>query len=305
METILHIGAHRTATSTLQRLISRNAGALASSGVAVWTPDRTRGGLLAGVMGDPGRRDPRRDLLAHRSAGRVAMHRSRLAGQGIHRLIVSDENMLGGLRENLALARLYPSAGARMARVAQAIPEVTQVHMSIRSPDTWWTSVFAFLMTRGFGPPDRATLDAILRGRRSWRHVIEDAAAALPRARISVASYEEWGHRPAEIFDAMTGLPPEHGGAAIVNATPPVALLQQRLHDEGSDDVLPVLGASYAPFGPDDRAALRAAYADDLAWLRDGADGLAEFRTRAARTAPPSDRKGRHHGRRSVAGPPR
>ncbi|MEM7642776.1 MAG: hypothetical protein AAF366_09630 [Pseudomonadota bacterium] len=292
----LHLGAHRTASSTLQRLLERNADRLAAQGVAVWTPQRTRSGLLTGVMGDPGRVGGRRDEQAQRAAGRVSMLRADMTNAGIDRLVVSDENMLGGLRENILLGRLYPSVSARMHRLIQALPGVNRICLSVRSPDTWWASAFAFLMTRGFAPPDGATIEAVLRARRGWRHVIEDIAAACPDAALDVWSFEERGKDPAGVYELLTGQVPSRSGVPVLNAAPTLAALRARLADEGWIGTLPGLGDSYAPFDPDARAGLRAAFAEDLAWLRDGADGIARYHG-AGTTAMPRLGKGPRHER--------
>ncbi|UWQ20654.1 hypothetical protein [Jannaschia sp. W003] len=301
MELILHLGAHRTATSSLQRLLDLNEAALAAAGVAAWTPRLTRSGVMAGLMGDPGRRDARRDLAAFRSAGRVSLRQEALAARGVRRLVISDENMLGGLRENRALAKLYPTAAARLERVTAALGAPARVHLAIRAPDAWWTSAFVHLMLRGHRPPDADTLAAAVRARRGWRQVVEDVAAAFPGAALSVWSYEDWGARPGETFEHVTGVAPARAGVPVVNGSPTAAALQQRLGEEGHAASLPALAGAYAPFTPDQRAELRARHADDLAWLADGADGLAEYRSRGALIPRASDRKGSPHGRRRHA----
>ena len=290
----LHLGAHRTGTSTLQRLLSLNAAMLRAGGVAVWGPERTRDGLFAGVMGDPGNATARRDVQAHRAAGRIAMLRSELARDGIGRLVVSDENALGGLRENLLLGRLYPSVGPRLRRVSAALPGIDRVVLSIRSPDMWWASAFAFLMTRGFAPPDAVTIEAILRARRGWRQVIEDVAEALPGAALTVWTHETMASRPDAAFVGLAGLAPARRHAPLLGMSPPLAALQARLRDEGCMDVLPQVGGHYAPFDPDARAMLRDLYHDDLAWLRDGADGRVDTQIQAPAERPSRDRRPRY-----------
>ncbi|GIT90536.1 hypothetical protein JANAI62_09910 [Jannaschia pagri] len=294
----LHLGAHRTATSSLQRQLARRIDLSRQNSVAVWTPNITRGGLLAGLMGDPGRQDARRDAMANRAAGGVSMRRQGLSDAGVTRLVISDENMLGGLRENVLLGRLYPTAGARLRRLASAVPGIDHIALALRSPDTWWASTFAFLMTRGFAPPDRTTLDAILRSRRGWRAVIEDLNAALPRARISVWLHEEMAPQPDAVCDLLTGVTATSAGQAPkLNASPGVVALRQRLREEGCMTEIDGVGDSYAPFTPDERAALRDAYGEDLAWLRGGADGLATLVTRRSQDTVPRDRKGSGYGR--------
>ena len=298
MDVILHVGAHRTASSAAQRLLERGAGAARARGVEVWTPRQTRAGLLSGVLGDPSRDDPRRDALAHRAAGRIAMRRAALTREGATRLVISEENLLGGLRENAALAKLYPSARARLARAARALPGLAELHLAIRSPDMWWTSAFAFLITRGAPPPSDDAIDAVARARRGWRQVVEDAAAAMPQARLVVWSYEGAG-RPEAVANRLTGLrlPPLR---AAIAASPSATALEARLAAEGWPATLPRVGDVWAPFPPDLRATLRDRYAEDVEWLASGADGLAEWVPGRSGADLPGTR-GRRHGRRRHA----
>ncbi|WP_298430970.1 hypothetical protein [uncultured Jannaschia sp.] len=294
----LHLGAHRSASSSLQRLLERNETHLGRCGTAIWTPRRTRAGLLTGVLGDPGRQEARRDAAAHRAAGRVAMLRHEMSGQGMSRLIVSDENGLGGLRENVLMARLYPTVSGRLARLSLVLPGIDRVCLCIRSPDSWWSSAFAFLMTRGFAPPDRATLDAIVAARRGWRDVIADLAAALPDARLTVWDYDGLGGHPETAYAHMTGHAARYADAGRVNASPGLADLRARLRDEGCFETVAGEGDRFMPFAPAARDRLRTRHAADLAWLRAGADGLATY-IEGARDddAPRDDGKGRRHER--------
>ncbi|WGH78047.1 hypothetical protein [Jannaschia ovalis] len=294
----LHLGAHRTATSSLQHLLERDAAPLARAGVAVWTPRRTRAGLLTGVLGDPGRQAASRDRAAHRAAGRVAMLRSEMAALGLTRLVLSEENALGGLRENLLMARLYPSAAPRLERLARAVPGIDRVCLAIRSPAAWWTSAFAFLMTRGFAPPDRATLEAIASARRGWRQVIEDVARVFPGAEVAVWEFEGIGQKPVEAFAALTGRPPRPGPVRPLNAALPLGALRARLRAEGCMTPLPERGGRYAPFPPDLGAALDARHAAEVTWLRDGADGLATYIDGAHEDARTGQREEATHDRR-------
>ncbi len=68
------------------------------------------------------------------------------------------------------------------------------------------------------------------------------------------------------------------GGDRWCNHGARLADLRAYLDDIGADPAL-ARGADgrFMPFDPDQRAALRAQYAEDLAWLADGADGLADL----------------------------
>jgi len=110
---ILHLGAHRTATTTLQSGLERNATGLADLGLAVWTPRRTRSGLFSGLIHKPEDVTERIERLGHRATGVIRIEIERLARQGMRQLLISEENMLGAARNNLRCERLYPLVDER------------------------------------------------------------------------------------------------------------------------------------------------------------------------------------------------
>jgi hypothetical protein len=269
MDFTLHIGAHRTATTTLQRYLAEQKAALAQRGVAVWGPPHTRDGRLAGLLGDPGHVSTQRAALARRSGNRVRLAHQMLADTGHTRMILSEENLLGSLRENLGLGVLYPTAARRLVRLAEAI----------RSHESYWPSVIAHMLRRGFSMPDAEVLAHVSYVPRSWRDVIEDVAETFPGAEILVWSYERMGGLPHVAARALTGVPlavptrPLH-----LNASPSAEALRSALVFSDCDaSVIHAEGARFVPFSPSQRRGLRAAYADDIAWLTTGADGLATY----------------------------
>ncbi|MEM6372244.1 MAG: hypothetical protein AAF727_05635, partial [Pseudomonadota bacterium] len=107
MKVVLHIGAHRTATTSLLYYIRRHGDALRADGLGFWGPGRTRKGLFAGIQPTPG-------LGLHaarRAQGRILMQMQRAQANGVKTLLVSDENMMGSVRLNLRSSALYPDIG--------------------------------------------------------------------------------------------------------------------------------------------------------------------------------------------------
>ena len=50
MDILLHVGAHRTGTTSFQRYLADHADPIAAQGTCVWGPRQTRGGLFAGLF---------------------------------------------------------------------------------------------------------------------------------------------------------------------------------------------------------------------------------------------------------------
>jgi hypothetical protein len=301
MKLTLHLGAHRTGTSTLQRYMKQQCGLLEAQDVVVWTPAQTRDGRLTGLLGDPGRGSARRDDLARRSGNRVRIAQTLLAGQGVAHLVVSDENVLGSLRENIGLAALYPTAARRVSRLKTGLPAVDHVAVCVRSYDAYWTSAIGLQLTRGMPVPDRRHLDHLVTQSRRWRQVIAEVATTFAGARITVWSHERLAALPEISAGLLTGcrLPPADPGLHL-NATLRIDALRARLAVSGADgSVLRADHGRFAPFDDTQRRTLRAQYAEDIAWLRAGADGLATFYDRPALTwtAHTLQTEGNHHDR--------
>ncbi len=282
MDVILHLGAHRTASTSFQAYMRGNADQLAAHGIGFWGPWRTRNGLFNGVIPTPGRiSDERQYRLA---SGRIALACAKTAKSGMRQLVVSDENMLGAPRQNLRADCLYPDAAPRVANYLSAFGGgVERIVLSIRSPDYYWASCLAFAVARGHALPDAARLTALSQSRRGWRAVICDIASVAPAVPILVMTHEEFGGMPERRLWLMTGqriLPPMTHARQWLNRSPDLDHLRRSLRDRAAPTpettvTLPEGQGRWMPFNKHQQAAMREHYADDLFWLRAGADGLA------------------------------
>jgi len=278
MDITLHLGAHRTASTAFQYYLRENLNELKKHQIGVWGPLRTRDGLLRGVIPVPGALQSPAEQFS-RARGRIALHLRKLEDTGLQHLVVSDENMIGAPRRNLRDSRLYGGIGERMARYGAAFDgRISRVVLSIRSQDRYWSSVAAYSVGRGHKVPQADDLDRLVTTNRHWREVIADLACALPETQILVLPYEVFGGLPERKLTLMTGLtnPPMKHAREWINRAPSLSELRQVLRDrEETPDVLPPGEGRWDPFDHAQTMALREAYADDLFWLRAGADGHA------------------------------
>lgn len=278
MDVILHLGAHRTATTSFQHYLRGQGPWLAARGIGYWGPLRTRRSVLPGLF--PGRGAGWRGD-ARRAEGRVRMLTARAEARGLSQLLVSDENMLGSCQQCLRTGQLYPAAGERLARLGAAFGgRLARVVLTLRSPDHWWASAAALAVARGHAVPGVAARARIARGARSWRGVIEDLACALPQVEIRVRPFERAPGRPELLLACLTGAQAAPAPARPIwrNRAPELGRLRALTLEAGGDPAAlgpGPDGARYQPFTAAQGAALRAAYAEDLCWLDAGAGGLA------------------------------
>ena len=290
MKVILHIGAHRTATTSLQSYIRRHGTELRADGVGFWGPARTRKGLFAGIQPTPGLGR----AAARRARGRILLQMKKAQANDVRTLVVSEENMMGSVRLNLRKARLYPDIGERMSRYICAFDQrVDKIVLSIRGLDHYWASAMAYGVGRGHALPDRSHCAAVALHGRTWRDVIADVSCAAPLAQIEVIPFEVSAGRPDLMLSACTGhVSPRDAAPEWLNRSPNAQQLHALLTERGEDPKdVPNTPERWSPFDAAGRAALREAYADDMHWLVAGADGLASLteevdQTRAGKTLP-------------------
>lgn len=280
MDIYLHIGAHRTATTTFQKYLMRNSKVLASTGLAVWGPKRLRDGFFSGLVKRPQDITEDDQRRAHRSFGRISVELTLAERDGMQGLLISEENMIGSVRNNLREQRLYPDVAARLNRLRPAFGDkVRRVAVGIRSYDSYWASSLAFAVARGHRCPTTDMLDRLVTQPRRWRQVIQDVAATFDPAEIIVWPFEAVAGRPERKLERLAGpqrLLPAGGARDWCNASARAEELRDMATMQGQPGhLLPRGEGRWQPFDEAQKLAMRAQYAQDLAWLRDGADGMA------------------------------
>lgn len=283
MEITLHLGAHRTGTKTLQSYLSRNRGALGRQGIAVWGPERTRAGLYSGLVRRPDAIDLATERRGHRSVSVIRVESQRLETLGTRHLIVSEENMLGSILCNLQARSLYPLAGERLLRFAEAYADrCTRLAVSVRSYETYWSSCLAYGLGRGFEVPNRAMLDHLVTQPRRWRQVLAEVGGIFPNAEVVVLPFERLAPAPDRVLGEISPGPvmrPRVGARGWLNRGASADTLAQVLRDRGERGgaFAPKTGDTgrWQPFEADQIAALRAEYEADLEWIAGaGASGI-------------------------------
>ncbi len=290
MDITLHLGAHRTGATTLQRFLAGNAAILGGDGVVAWTPPRTRRGLFSGLVRRPDAISLPLERTGRRSLGVIAVQVAQLERAGMLRLIVSEQNMLGTAEECLRCERPYPWASERLQRFVPAFhARCDRVVLTIRSYDRFWSSLSAQGILSGWPVPDAARLDRLVTQPRRWRRVIEEIAAALPRAQVFVIPFEAMTGVPERQLAVLTGQSLPTGQAARMTGardwlcrSPSPDTISEILADRGHFELVRVSSDDrWTPFDDNQHATLVAQYAEDLAWLRAGADGHATLIERA------------------------
>lgn len=284
MDVILHLGAHRTGTTTLQVFLENNRDNLNEIGTEFWGPNRTRSGLFSGLIKNPSDVTHDAVLRGERSSGLIRMEMDRLAHSQVKSLIVSEENMIGVMGNNLGVAGLYPDAKARLDRFTSAFgSRCKRIALSIRSYDKYWTSVFAFSIERGRAAPSRDLLDHLVTQPRRWRNIICEISQVFPNAELIIWPFEGFIGQVDQQLAVLNGaaVPNQmRGRGNWHNPSAGIDKLRQVFIDRGEHAYaadLTTENARWQPFDNNHLAAFRDQYEEDIDWLRGGADGIAKY----------------------------
>lgn len=285
LETVFHLGAHRTGTTALQNFLARRRGELGQAGLAFWGPAEMRAAHHSKVAGAYLRLGPAAWPVIEAHKARLGATLEVLHQEGCTRLIISEENIIGSMPGNLADCALYPRAGARLAAHAALFP-AAPVHLfiALREYAGYWASAHGFSrLQRPTAPLDTGRLLAAPRG---WVEVVADLRAALPTARLTIWRHDQRGG----LRRALAGLlgaelaatlgQPGRGINRALTAPAMAAYEEARAHagqPEGAQkralrqQLAKMEGPAYQPFSPEEVATLRARFERDWARLAAGA----------------------------------
>ncbi|MFN6952159.1 MAG: hypothetical protein ACK4NE_06160 [Albidovulum sp.] len=282
----LHLGAHRTGTTALQRLLQRHVDRLATAGIGFLGPQTLR---RADLTAD------RRAWTQARAAGQpvacapLAAECARLTAAGCNHIVISEENLVGTMGVNLARAELYPNAQVRLADLATALPAApARIFLTVRDFAGYWRSALAHALLAGGATAFDAERFSRSRGN-AWTPLLRAIRSAFPDSRLLVARHTV--HRDfipalaAEIIgpDTLAGV--SRPWTTVNAALPADAIEMLRAMPEGpertrlAEAVRREGRAPIDPFSPAQRAVLEARFAREWAALVSGAEPGVEIMT--------------------------
>lgn len=295
----LHLGAHRTGTTALQKAMRAASQPLGAAGVQVWGPSVTRAIFDGHVLHDPaGVPDPAATDAAQRA---LAAALAEAARDGAKEIVISDENLIGTMPGNFRNGSLYPNAPERLRRLAAILPAAPwRVVLSIRPYRAYWASAYAFAAARAGLADFDEYRPALLADSRGWRALATAIREAFPDAGLAIVPFNRRAEDVVQIASLLPGgthvqVQLDRGGPE--NRAPSASQLAALRHLRAADPnaKMPDLivraraeapdNTPFAPFSADELAHLDARYRDDLAALAPFIAGDAAMTTkqRAAR----------------------
>lgn len=252
VRSILHIGAHRTGTSSLQKFLRDNTDVLESSGINILCPPESRAMNTLDVI----------SLRLARESKRVSS-----------KIVISEENLLGTMGHNALTKSLYPNAKPNLEKLA-VIHQPDVVMLSIRELGEYWTSSILFSLSRKEIPfPSRQELASISDMSRTWIDVVEDIQSVFSNSRLVVREFTHLTDNPKRFLKVSTnwqGLNEAKLNRRPQNMRPGAEKVVSILLDRGDFNALSRLGNTkdMEVFSKSQRRVMYEAYQDDLNKLR-------------------------------------
>lgn len=186
VRSILHIGAHRTGTSSFQKFLRDNSGVLGSKGIEILCPPEIRSMNIL-------------DVVSLRLASRPDAAASKM--------IISEENLLGTMGHNIATKALYPNATANLQKLA-AIYQPDVVMLSIRELGEYWTSSILFSLSRKeTALPTCQEMADIANAPRTWVDIVEDIQSIFSSAKLIVREFTHLTDNPKRFLKVSSKWP--------------------------------------------------------------------------------------------------
>lgn len=269
----LHVGAHRTGSSSFQMFLDMNAASLRAQGYDLAYPGRDGipGGKLAMKLPSP--RHPPRKAREFDGPARAEIDAMR---KGKPRLILSEENIPGRMIHFMD-AQFYPAKAVRVQTLARILPgPVKNILLVVRSYDYLFTSAYRMRTEGRQQWPFEIVRPSFLKMTEGWPDLVAVLQAELKPEKLTVLAYEARGDNRNLLAHLVPGL----DGAAMVEperrlnltATDAALLeLQWRFHADLKPDAAEIAAiiAKHADhtadlgvtrFPEDERAALQARY---------------------------------------------
>ncbi|MDO6591140.1 hypothetical protein DS901_16855 [Loktanella sp. D2R18] len=193
-----HIGAHKTATSHLQRSLLRASDELVEQGVRYYGPDHFRlpGRTISALFG-----------LRERRAKRPPQDQLALMRKGADRIVFSEENFIGTLAHTISrdIEFGYPNANIKIAQLSRALGKPIDLFLSVRNPTAMINSIYSQLL-RGNKILDFEDFKAMVpMTRGDWADLVTRLRETPGVGRLVVWTYEDYTALFDDICLAMLG----------------------------------------------------------------------------------------------------
>jgi len=195
--TILHIGAHKTATSYMQKKLALNVDLLRRRNIHYEPLDVFR-------------KEFTRLLNSQRRVESEYVDELNEKAKTMT-LLLSEENILGVPGDIIRKGRPYKSARERLERTSAFLrrPQKPAVFLSLREYSGFMVSMYSEYIRHREFVPFREYRALFEDSGFNWISLIEDVLAALPDAQLHIWDFADFRKIEKNVFEAMLGFDPD------------------------------------------------------------------------------------------------
>jgi hypothetical protein len=200
----LHLGAHRTGSSSFQQCLYENRKILSGLGFDIAYPDRD--GVPDGLLRMKLPRKRHGERRVGQFAPKLRAHLESLTQKKKHSLVLSEEN-IPGLMRHFSEGLFYPGSKKRLATVAQALEKRPEACLYIvRSYDELFTSRYRLNSAKRPMRPFHEIEPALMDVDRGWIEIVTEIRDTLRPKKLYVLPYEVRGSS-TELLRTLLCLP--------------------------------------------------------------------------------------------------
>lgn len=197
----LHIGAHKTATTHIQNILSANRESLARVGIDYFPRDLVRNARLVKIVHN--------NYWQAQEIGKPSFSLEEilvLPVGHLGKILISEENIIG--RSINMLEGLYPQIKrALLPWSAITDQHTTKIYLSIRSFADILPSAYSQVLRDGARVlPFDAYRDFWISSKPKWSHLIEEIRHVFPLSELKVWTFERYVEKSAEIINEVCGV---------------------------------------------------------------------------------------------------
>ncbi len=194
----IHIGAHKTATTFIQQTLRKNVDALEDVGTRFLSPREFR------YMHEENWNDG--DVKEIHNISKAYPEDTKYALDPSRKLLLSDENLLGGPVPFYHANTLYPELQKRLTMAKKLLPCLPDnIYLCIRNYQYFYPAVYyQFASQANFLPINEMLQDRLIAKPRRWPQIVEDVQAVFPTSVIKIWLYEDFAENRDAVLNLLT-----------------------------------------------------------------------------------------------------
>lgn len=193
MKVKLYIGAHKTATTHIQRILTLNNDSLIENNIKLSVPNDLRKKWLPDFLRYVETNDSRliSGLVNVNSSAKV--------------WIIAEENISGVSKEFLTSNEIYPNLRKRLICLKKIFcHQEIELFFSIRSYETYYRSAYLEVVRNNGFFPFSDFYDDIRFQHNSWLNVIDCFSELIPEQKINIWRYESFEDVMPDVINGLT-----------------------------------------------------------------------------------------------------